>query len=255
MRTFSFMIQKGGTAKTTSTAALAEGLHGSGKTVLLIDLDPQQNLSFVEGMDVLQIDRTLYDVWKGEVTIQDAIHCIKTGLDIITGGLALASADFEFSGKAGREQLLKRSLDGIRNEYDYCLVDCPPSLGLLTMAAATAADGVVIPMTCDALSLQGLSQLWSFLGDIRTYCNNNLTVSGILLTQYDERTITTKALEQQIIAAAEQAGTKVYDTRIHRSAAIRTAQAAQADIFGKPSRAADDYMQFTMEFLKDVKEG
>jgi len=248
MRTIAFMIQKGGTGKTTSVAALAAGIHGTGKTVLLIDLDPQQNLSFVEGLDVLNIDATLYNAWKGERKIQEAVQPIRTGMDIITGGLALASADFEFSGKAGREQLLKKSLEPIRDRYDYCIVDCPPSLGLLTMAAATAADGVIIPMTCDALALQGLAQLWGFLGDIRTYCNPDLSVLGILLTQYDERTITTKAMEQQIIGAADQIGVRVYDTRIHRSAAIRTAQAAQMDIFEKTSRAANDYKAFVREF-------
>lgn len=250
MRTITIMIQKGGTGKTTSAAALAAGLHGTGKTVLLVDLDPQQNLSFVEGLDVLSIDATLHDVWTEKKTIREAVQPVRTGMDIITGGLSLASADFEFSGRAGREQLLKRSLEPIREKYDYCLVDCPPSLGLLTMTAATAADGVVIPMTCDALALQGLTQLWGFLGDIRTYCNPVLSVLGILLTQYDERTITTKAMEQQIIEAAGQIGVKVYDTRIHRSAAIRTAQAAQMDMFYKASKAGDDYKAFTAEFIQ-----
>ena len=260
MKTIAIMIQKGGTGKTTTvsalasglnSAALASGLNSTGKTVLLVDLDPQQNLSFAEGVDLISIPCTLYDVWKGKQAIDQAVQTIRPGRDIITGGLQLASADFEFSGAVGREQLLKRSLDQIAGQYDYCLIDCPPSLGLLSMNACTACNSILIPMCVDALSIQGLTQLWDFIRNIKTYCNPDLTVCGILLTQYDDRTLTTKALESQIIQSAQQAGTKVFTTRIHRSQAIRTAQAQRAiDIYDSTAvRAAVDYRSLTQEII------
>lgn len=254
MQILAFMIQKGGTSKTTSCSALAHGLTAKGKTVLLIDLDPQQNLSFAEGVNVLDIPCTLYEVWKDHKPIKDAIQPVNLALDIITGGLSLASADFEFSGAVGREQLLKRSIDQLSADYDYCIVDCPPSLGLLTMNAATAADQVIIPMTVDALAIQGLSQLWGFLANIRTFCNPGLSVAGILLTKYDDRTLTTKGLENLIVQSADQAGTKVFQNRIHKSQAIETAQSLQTtDVYSQNARAAADYRSFTGELLEELE--
>ena len=249
MKTIAFMQQKGGVAKSTSTAALAYDLNAVGKNVLVMDADPQQNLSFIMGANVLEIDGTLYDVWKGTRSITEVIQSVRVGIDLITGGLALASADFEFSGTVGREQLLKRCLADVSG-YDYILIDCPPSLGLLTMTAATAADDVIIPMCVDILSIQGMTQLFDFLDSIKEYCNASLSVAGILLTVYDDTVLTTKGLESQIQEIADSHGIKVFDTRIHKAQAIKTAQARQDfDIFGKRSRAATDYRSFTAELL------
>ena len=256
MKIIALTIQKGGVSKTTTTAALASGLVSAGKRVLLVDLDPQQNLSFSEGINVLNIPFTLYDVWKGSATIEDAIQQISLQLHIITGGLQLTSADFEFASVVGREQLLKHNLEKVFDRYDYCLIDCPPSLGLLTMTAATAADYIIIPMTVDALAIQGLSQLWGFIRNIKTYCNAHLSIAGILLTQYDPRATTTKGLEDQIITFSQRIGSRVFDTRIHKSQAIRTAQAmGSTDVFLKSAKAAVDYRNFSNELLNIVEGG
>ena len=252
METIAITIQKGGTGKTTTSSALASGLTAAGQRVLLVDMDPQQNLSYSSGVDVLDIPCTLYDVWKGNRRIQDAIQTVNLQTDIITGGLALASADFEFSGTVGREQLLKRSISQVSDRYDYCILDCPPSLGLLTMTALTAADKVIIPMTVDALAIQGLAHLWGFIQNVKEYCNPGLIVSGILLTMYEPGTITTKALESQIVSFADQAGIRLFHARIRKSQAIRTAQAQQStDIYNRTAqvKAAADYRLFVAELM------
>lgn len=250
MRTIAFIMQKGGVGKSTSAAALAYGLENRGNRVLMIDADPQQNLSFIVGADVTSIDATLYDVWHGKVPIGYAVHMVEFSLDLITGGLALASADFEFSGKPAREQLLARSLQPIRDKYDYIIIDCPPSLGLMTMTAATAADSIIIPCGTDILSLQGLVQLWDFIDNIRLYCNADLDVDGILLTMYDDNVQTTKILESQIENIAALQETRVFNTKIHRSQAIKTAQAKRdITVFDRKSRAAADYNTFVVELL------
>lgn len=254
MITIAVMMQKGGVGKTTTAQALAAGLHARGHTVLIVDLDPQQNLTFAEGVDPYSEDMiTLYDVLQGGASITDAVQSVMIGLDIITGGLALASADMQFSGAIGREQLLKKQLVKVRGSYDYCLIDCPPSLGLLSMCAAVAADTVLIPMTVDILALQGLSHLYNFLQSIQAYYNPELTISGILLTLYNDKAVTTKALEEQIHATADDMGTRVYNTRVHRSQAIQTAQAArQIDVYGRTHiKAVKDYQKFTEEFMME----
>lgn len=251
MKTIAIMIQRGGVAKTTTTTALGAGLNANGKRVLLIDLDPQQNLSFAENIDVFSPVPTLYDVFMGQ-PIEDAIQPTQTpNRYVITGGLKLASADLTFSGTVSREYLLKRNLDRLQDRFDYCLIDTPPGLGLLTMNAATAADHVIIPLGLDALSLQGLSHLWGFISDVQRYCNPDLDISGILLTQYDARTIVTQALEEQVQQIAEQHDTKVFNARIRRSQAIRTAQAMQTiDVYYSKAKAAIDYRAFTAEVLE-----
>jgi len=243
MKTISFMIQKGGTGKTTSAAALAAGLLEEGKSVLLIDLDPQRNLSYQEGLNIRKITDTLCDVWENRKTIQDVLQPVKIGLDIITGGAGLISADTRYK---DRHQLQK-TLQPIRGNYDYCLIDSPPSLGILASMAITAADAIILPMECASFSIIGLIQYREFL---QIVAPEKISVSGILITKVNERTISYKALESQIVKAGERYGMKVFGTRIHLSAAISNAQNAQRDIFKRASRSRDEYREFTKEVMQ-----
>jgi len=243
MKTIAFSIQKGGTGKTTSAAALATGLHEEGKSVLLIDLDPQRNLSYQEGLNVRKITDTLCDVWENRKTIQEVLQPVKIGLDIITGGAGLLSADSKYK---DRHQLQK-TLQPIQGNYDYCLIDCPPSLGVLATMAITAADALILPMECASFSAIGLMQFREFL---QMMAPEKISVSGILITKVNERTISYKALESQIVKAGERYGMKVFDARIHLSAVISNAQNAQKDFFKRASRSRDEYREFTKEVMQ-----
>ena len=243
MKTIAFCIQKGGTGKTTSAAALASGLQEEGKSVLLIDLDPQRNLSYQEGLSTRRISDTLYDVWENRKTIQDVLQPIKLGLDIITGGAGLLSADTRYKDR----HLLQKTLQPIQGNYDFCLIDSPPYLGVLATMAITAADALILPMECSSFSAMGLMQFREFL---QIVAPEKISVSGILITKINERTISYKALESQIVKAGEHYGIKVFDARIHLSAAISNAQNAQKDFFKRASRARDEYRGFTKEVMQ-----
>lgn len=256
MKTIATMIQKGGTAKTTTISAIASSLASAGKSVLLVDLDPQQNLSFVEGVDIMRIPYTLYDVWMEGVDIQNAIQSVSEGKDIVTGGIQLVNVSADFAETDDSYMLLKRSLDKISDKYDFCLIDCPPGLGLLAMNAATASDDIIIPMTMDSLAVAGLSQLWEFLHNVKTYCNPDISVAGIVIVKYNGRTKLTKRLEPQLMEVAEQVGTKVFRSRIHVSQAIQNAQDEQdTSVYSKSSKAAVDYRELTAELLEMYERG
>ena len=253
-RIICIMQQKGGVGKTMTTAALGRCLAARGERVLLLDCDPQQNLTLINGLSCTDILHTLHDVFTGQASIQDAIRpVLLPSLDLITGGLRLASFDMQFGGQLGREHLLSRALQPIKDNYDYIIIDTPPSLGLMSVTAATAANEIIIPMDCSILAIQGLSQLWEFLNNIRSYYNTKLRINGILLTMYDSRSLTTKGLEHQIETAATAAGSKVYQTRIRFSQSIKTSQARQdTSLYSKSNiNAIQDYMDFAAEVIKE----
>lgn len=243
--------QKGGVAKTTTALALATGLHRKKKKVLMVDMDAQSNLSFTAGVDLLNVETTLYDVFKGEADIEDALQIVKKGLDIVTGGLQMAAADMEFIA-VGREYLLKKNLEKLSANYDYCVIDTPPTLGVLTMNALTASHKVIIPLFADIYSLQGISQLQGFIQNIREYCNPDLKIEGLLLTKYTARTNIAQALDEQIQNAAVTLETKVFKTRIRQAVAVQESQLMKGDIYTKApnATATKDYMEFVKEFMK-----
>lgn len=254
MITICFSNQKGGVGKTTTAAATAAGLYNRGKRVLMVDADPQGNLSFANGVDLLNVPNTLYDVFSGAAAITDAIQPVKIGLDIVTGGLQLTAADSQFT-QMGRERMLSEALEAVQDQYDYCIVDVGPSLGILSMNAMTAADYIVIPMTADALALQGMIQLSDFIGNVRRYCNPDLQIAGILITMYNERTRLTRALRDTIDKTAEGMNTKVFKSRIRRTQAISDAIAVQADIYEQApnATATADYSAFIDELLETIE--
>lgn len=250
MKTVVFSNQKGGVGKTTSAAALAAGLKSRGYRVVAVDLDPQCNLCLSSGVDMLTVSKTMYDVFKGAATVNDVI-VPGLGYDIIPGGLTLAAADMDFT-QAGREYMLSEALEGVSERFDYAVVDTPPTLGILTTNALTAADGVIIPLTADVYALQGLTQLNGLIRNVRKYCNRDLKIYGLLLTKYNDRQNVSKALRDQVEAAAAQLETKVYRATIRESVAVREAQLLQSDFLKEApnANAAIDYQAFIAEFLE-----
>lgn len=251
MKTITLSNQKGGVAKTTTTGALASGLSQRGYKVLAVDTDPQCNLSLSSGVDILSMDQTLYDVFKGAADLQDTIQKTDLGYDLSTGGLNLAVADMEFT-QTGREFMLREALDSVKADYDFCIIDTPPTIGILTVNALTASDSVVIPLTADLYSIQGLSQLNGMIERVRKYSNKDLKIAGLLITRHDERTNISKALQDQITQTAKKLGTKVFKQPIRNSVAVRESQVMKSDIFTEAPKAnaTKDYTAFIDELLK-----
>ena len=249
MKTVVFSNQKGGVGKTTSAAALAAGLSSRGYKVVAVDLDPQCNFCLSSGVDMLTVKHTLYDVFKGDAQVDDVI-VPGLGYDIIPGGLALAAADMEFT-QTGGEYMLSEALEAVSDRYEFAVIDTPPTLGILTINALTAADGVIIPLTADVYALQGLNQLNGLIHSVKKYSNKGLKIFGLLLTKYNERQNVTKALRDQVEAAAGQLGTKLFKTAIRESVAVRESQLLHSDFLKEApnANAAIDYEAFITEFI------
>jgi chromosome partitioning protein len=210
--------QKGGVAKTTTTLNLGVALGEQGKRVLIIDLDPQGNLTMSQGMNPDAIERSMFDVLVHRVPISDVIHSIE--VDIAVASIDLAGAELALSALIGRERALEKALVEVRDRYDYILIDTPPSLGLLTINAFVAADGVIVPVQCEYLSLRGLVQLENTLAMVRENLNQRVHVQGIVPTMYDGRTLHAR---EAIEILEEHFGDLIYDTRIRKT--VRYAEA------------------------------
>lgn len=253
MKVITLSNQKGGVAKTTTAIALATGLYHRGYTVLCIDLDPQSNLSLGVGADVLNMKHTLYDVFKGNADINDAINHVSLGFDLVTGGLMLTTADMEFV-TIGREKLLKEALEPVQDKYDYCVVDTSPNLGILVANALTASDSVVVPVTADAFAIQGLTQLYDSIQSIRKYSNSDLKIAGLLVTRHDERTNVSKVLLENINERAKAMNIPVFSRYIRNGVVIRNSQVLGFDLFMEAPKAnvTEDYTAFIDELLERI---
>ncbi|WRS26671.1 ParA family protein [Oscillospiraceae bacterium MB08-C2-2] len=242
--------QKGGVGKTTTTLAVGAGLMKKGFRVLVVDLDPQANLSFSLGGDMEEAP-TVYELLKREIRPQYAVQR-GNGVDFITSNILLSGAELEFT-QLGREFLLKRMLLPLMGKYDYIIIDTPPALGFLTVNAFACADYVIIPMLADIFSLQGIAQLSDTIERMRAYCNSQIEVGGILLCKYDGRKVLSKRILETATMVAEQIGTKVYRCKIRNSIAIPESQTNQTSIFeyARSSEAARDYMSFVAELLEE----
>lgn len=250
MKKIVLACQKGGVAKSTTAYTMAAGLYNDGYKVLMIDTDPQANLSFTAGLDVASVKNSLYDVFKGTIPIDEAINNSRIGFDIVTGGLNMVSADMEFT-QTGREYMLTESIDSIGSEYDYCIIDTAPHMGILTINALTAADSVIIPITADIYALMGLTQLKGIIDSVKRYSNHNLRISGLLLTKY-KGTNANKAMMTQAEHIVDSFGTILYKTTIREATAIQESQILQSDIFAESAKAGvtQDYKAFLKEFLE-----
>ena len=242
--------QKGGVGKTTTNINLAACLAIKGKKVLVLDIDPQGNTTSGLGISKRGLENTMY-----EVLITDSYdpknavrHTVVEGLDIIPASVELAGAEVEMVQLEGREKRLKRALDTIRDGYDYIFIDCPPSLGLLTINSLTAVDSVLIPIQCEFYALEGVSQLMSTIELVRKSMNKNLEIQGVILSMFDGRTNLSIQVVEEVKRYFKQ---KVYTTVIPRN--VRLAEAPSYGLtimeYDPRSNGARAYMEFAEEFL------
>lgn len=243
--------QKGGVGKSTTAQALAVGLKLRGFNVLAVDMDPQGNLSY--GMGAANGDEvlTVYDLMKGTATAAEVIQHTEQG-DVIPSNVLLSGAELEFN-RTGREHKLERALRDVAGNYDYIVIDTPPSLGVLTANAYTVADRLIIPMMSDIYSIQGIYQLRDVADGIREYCNQNLTIAGILITRYNGRSIVRRDLKGEIDQLAAELQTKVYKSTIREAVAVVESQATRQGIqqYAPSANVTKDYEAFIDEFLKE----
>jgi chromosome partitioning protein len=236
---------KGGVGKTTSTINIGAGLNTLGKRILLLDLDPQANLS--QSLGITSPERTIYGALRGLHGLEPV--SILPGLDIIPSTLDLSGAEIELSGEAGREFILKDLLEPVRGKYDYILIDSPPSLGLLTINAFTASDLVFIPLQAQYLALQGLAKLVEVIEKIKRRLNPGLGIGGVFITQYDSR----KVLNRDVVEAIKSYFPKeLFSTYIRDNIALAEAPAQGMDIFrySPKSNGAEDYLSLSREIAE-----
>ncbi len=255
MKTIAFANQKGGVGKTTTAANLGAAMANQGKKVLLIDIDPQGNLTVTCGVRAHELEVTIYEVLKEQATINETIIQVDRAggaLDLVPANLALSASETELSGKPGREYLLKEALQGLDKSYDYILIDCPPSLGLLTINALAAAKGYVIPLASEFLALYGTGQLLQVVDIVQRRLNSDLELVGVVITQYDGRKIHCRDIVDQI---KDHFGDKVFDTVIRSNISLTEAPSFGQDIFNYKLRSpgAEDYMALAEELMKEAR--
>lgn len=242
MAIISVANQKGGVSKTTTAQALTTLFNQRGKKTLVIDLDPQGNLSFAMGAE-LDGTPTMYNVLKGELKAEEILQHTKSG-DILPANILLSGADMEFT-STGREYLLKEAISGISKQYKHVIIDCPPALSILTVNAFAASDYIVIPGMADVFSLQGMGQLQDTIRNVKKYCNPGLRTAGILLTRFNKRTILSSHIQNTLKSIAETMGTTLFNTVIRNSVSVQESQFQRENM--AKSKAMQDYADFLDE--------
>ena len=242
--------QKGGVGKTTTSVNLAAGLAYLKQRVLLVDFDPQVNATQGLGIQNVKANKSVYEVLLHQETIDSVkINCKVPPLDVVPANIDLAGADLEMVEYAqGREKFLKNKLDMVKNNYDYIIIDCPPSLGLLNTNALTAADSVIIPVQCEYYALEGLTQLLSTIRLVQRLFNKGLVIEGVLLTMFDSRTKLSLEVQQEV--------RKYFKERVYRSFIPRNIKLSEAPSTGKSifeyeihSEGAKSYAELAKEVL------
>lgn len=253
MKIISISNIKGGVGKTTTAAVLAVGLAGKGYRVLLIDSDPQTNLTMCFIQEQAGEKPSLYHVYSNGEAIDNVKVEVKDNLDLVTGDFELCNADMQFT-KAGRLKMLKKAIKNIVAEYDFIIIDTPPNLGILSLNAFLASDYVIVPMAVDSFSLKGVRLLKQTLDDVADETEKELPVAGILLTKYNSRTKVSKLLEKSLNSAATLLNTELFKNRIRQAVVLQESQIAKEDLFSYAANAkvADDYRGFIDEFTERV---
>lgn len=244
-RVIAFANQKGGVAKTTSCLTLAAAFCERSRRVLIVDMDPQGALTFSAGIDPDSLDETVNDALVRRLPIEKVI--IAREFDLIPANIDLAGAEAVLLAKTGREYALQRAVRDVLDDYDYVLIDCPPSLGILTINGLTAAHEVIIPLQCEALSHRGVGQLLETLGDIRHFTNPDLKVAGLLPTMYDGRSRHAREVLEDV---GSRYGLDVFEPPVRKS--IRFAEASQAGrsivSYAPNHPGADAYRRLALHF-------
>jgi chromosome partitioning protein len=243
--------QKGGVGKTTTSVNLSACLAYLGKKVLLIDIDPQGNATSGVGISKGETSSCIYDVLIDDEDVKKVIQQTKVeNLYVIPATISLAGAEIELVSTISREVRLKHALEDIKSDYDYIIIDCPPSLGLLTINALTASDAVIIPVQCEYYALEGLSQLLSTVRLVQKHLNPSLTIDGVLLTMLDART----NLGLQVIEEVK----KYFQDKVYKTIIPRNVRLSEAPSFGEPiiiydpkSRGAEVYLELAREVIKN----
>jgi chromosome partitioning protein len=252
MRVFCIANQKGGVGKTTTSVNLAAALARHHQRVLLIDLDPQGNATMGSGINKRELKRTVYHLLIGIADFQECSVRTAAGFDVLPANRELAGAEVELVEFESRESRLKEALDPMSDQYDFVLIDCPPSLSMLTLNGLCAAHGVIIPMQCEYYALEGLSDLVNTIKQIHANFNSNLLVIGLLRVMFDPRMTLQVQVAQQL---QEHFGDKVFDTVIPRNVRL-----AEAPSYGQPgvvfdptSKGAKAYLSFAQELIERIK--
>jgi chromosome partitioning protein len=249
-KVIAFANQKGGVAKTTTTLNLAVAFVEEGHRVLCVDMDPQGNLTMSQGIDPDSLEQSMYDVLVNDLSIREVIR--RREVDVACASIDLAGAEIAMSTKIGRERSLDRALRAICEDYDFICVDTPPSLGLLTINALTAADKVIVPVQCEYLSMRGLIQLQNTLAMIQENLNPDVDIAGILPTMVDTRTLHAK---EAIEILEENFGDRVFGARIKKTVRFAEAPVKGMSVlrYDPSGPAADAYRQLAKEVLEHGK--
>ena len=242
--------QKGGVGKTTTTVTLCAILAKKGKKVLLIDADPQGNATSGVGL-TKEVEESIYDVLVGDTTAEETIQATSIkNLKVCPSNINLAGAEVELVSMMSREQRLKEKLDEVKDKFDFIIIDCPPSLGLITLNAFTASDSILIPVQCEYYALEGLGQLLNTVNLVKKHLNKSLEIEGALLTMYDART----NLSNQVVKEVK----KYFDDKVYKTVIPRNVRLSEAPSYGMPitlfdprSKGAKSYEKFAKEFLKN----
>lgn len=248
-----FANQKGGVGKTTTCINLSAYIAAMGKKVLVVDLDPQGNATSGLGIDKNSDMKTVYDLISGDCTVEEVVkQTLVDGLDILPSTVDLAGAELEMVQMPQREKIMKGILEPLKEKYDFIMIDCPPSLGLITVNALTACDSVIIPMQCEYYPLMGITQLMNTIRLIKFHLNPSIDVEGVVMTMKDKRSNLTNQVSDEILKFF---GKKVYFTYIPRN--IRLAEAPSHGepimVYEPNSKGADAYLSLAEEFLNRNK--
>lgn len=245
---------KGGVGKTSTAAILSAGLTQRGNNVLMIDSDPQTNLTMCFLPEPPDGTPSIYHVYADGKSLDEVRTSIKENLDLIIGDFELCNADMQFL-KAGRLKMLRKAIKSIKSDYDFIVIDTPPNLGILSLNAFLVSDYIIVPMAADSFSLKGVRLLKQTLDEVTEETEKAVSVTGLLLTKYTNRTNVSKLLEKSINSAAELLGTKVFSSRIRQATVLQESQVAKVDLLEYAPKAPVtlDYQAFIDEFLERIE--